>query len=74
MIQNDLKNEIYREYDIPGRLKPYRINSPITLYMREKGTTHRVLDSKGIVHCIPFPGNGTILRWKNKDDRDPVTF
>jgi hypothetical protein len=70
----DLRDEVYREYDIPGRPEPYRIFDPVTLYTRPGGTTHRVRDRAGTVHCIPFPGNGTVLRWKPRKGTDPVAF
>jgi hypothetical protein len=67
MKENSLLTETYREYDFQGRV--YRIDNPVTLFTREGGTTHRVLDSEGIVHCLPIPGShGCVLRWKNKDN------
>jgi hypothetical protein len=66
----DLTVEHWREYDFGDRV--YRIDDPVALYFREGGTTHRVVDSKGIVHCVPF-GPSIILRWKNKIE-DPVGF
>lgn len=69
----DITDELYREYDFSGRI--YRINNPQTLYIREGGTTHRVVDSEGVVHCIPTVGErGTVLRWKTKDITTPVLF
>ncbi len=57
-----LTSEPWREYDFGGRV--YRIDSPRTLYLREGGMTHRVMDKKGIVHCVPAPGYfGCVLRW-----------
>lgn len=65
--------ELWREYDYGGRV--YRIDQPDTLYYRTDGTTHRIVDSKGIVHCVPAPGVlGCALRWKNKDGAKPVEF
>jgi len=69
---NSLETELYREYDIPGRRDPYRIDNPQTLYLG--GSTHRVLDKDGVIHCIPFPGNGTVLRWKSRPEASPVAF
>ena len=70
----DLTVEEYREYVAPSG-SVYRIDNHVGLYYREGGTTHRVVDSAGIVHCVPFPGEGNdvILRWKNKVG-DPVGF
>lgn len=69
MEAKSLETELWREYDFGGRV--YRINSPATLYM---GTTcHRVVDSDGIVHCVPAPGNhGCVVRWQSKGE--PVAF
>jgi hypothetical protein len=61
--QYDISSEAWREYDFSGRV--YRIENPKTLYIREGGTTHRVVDADGITHCIPAPGvDGCVLRWK----------
>jgi len=72
--EGDLTDEVYRVYDIPGRDEPYRIFDPVTLFTCPGGTMHRVLDRDGKVHCIPFPGNGTVLRWKPHDPENPVQF
>jgi len=77
MITGDLRDEEYREYEFfnsHGRLIVYRITQPHTLFMREGGTTHRVLDSNGIVHCLLGMNSGTILRWKPKEGANPVAF
>lgn len=73
MKEFDLSKEIWREYDFGGRV--YRITHPITLYLRPDGTTHRVLDLEGIVHCVPSVGHmGCVLRWKNLDEKNPINF
>jgi hypothetical protein len=73
LIKNSIRTEAWREYDFGGRV--YRIKNPKTLYMRTGGSTHRVVDGKGIVHCVPSPGtNGCILRWQNKNTSVPVNF
>jgi hypothetical protein len=71
---SDLRDEAWREYDFTGRT--YLIQNPVALYMRPGGTTHRVLDSKGIVHCVPAPGYfGCVLRWMPRADAtSPVSF
>ncbi len=69
----DLRKEEYREYEFPDG-KVYRINNPVTLFTRTGGTTHRVLDGNGVVHCVPFPGDGVVLRWKPRDAAEPVQF
>ena len=68
-----LRVELWREYDFAGRT--YRIEYPLAFYYRDGGSTHRVVDTNGIVHCVPAPGvNGCVLRWKNKSDFNPVGF
>lgn len=79
MIEGDLTDEEYREYQFlnAGGLDiTYRIYSPKTLYTRVGGTTHRVLDSDGIVHCVPAVGTTAqvVLRWKPRAGTKPVAF
>lgn len=75
MKEGVLTDEEYREYLIPGREKSYRIMNPQKLFYRVGGTTHRVLDAEGVVHCVPAVGHaGTILRWKPKEGTNPVAF
>ena len=63
--------EAWREYDFCNRV--YRISAPLQLWVGE--TTHRVLDSTGVVHCLPRPGyDGCVLRWMPKDVSHPVQF
>jgi len=69
----DLTTEEYREYDWSGRI--YRIDSPQKLFIREGGSTHRIVDSSGIAHCVPSVGiMGCVLRWKSKGDNSVVSF
>lgn len=69
----DISNEAWREYDFGGRV--YRIDSPKTLATRVGGTTHRVIDSSNITHCVPAPGvNGCVLRWTGRDGSDGTVF
>lgn len=74
----DLTVEVWREYDFAdyeGRTRTYRIMNPVAFYYRLGGTTHRVVDQFGVVHCVPAPGcNGCVLRWKNRDTSDPVSY
>lgn len=73
MKDRDLTCEMWREYDFGGRV--YRINDPQRLITSESGTTHRVVDSGGIVHCLPAPGHqGCVLRWQSRDEAKPVAF
>lgn len=68
MGPKDISTEEWREYDFGGRV--YRIESPRQLYVGV--TTHRVVDSSGLTHCIPAPGiNGCVLRWRANP---PVSF
>jgi hypothetical protein len=73
MNERNIETEEYREYDFQNRV--YRINNPVKLYIRPKGTTHRILDKDGVIHCVPAPGHlGCVLRWKTKDQNVPVNF
>jgi hypothetical protein len=73
LVRASLKSESYREYDFDGRI--YRIENPVELVFRRGGSTHRIVDGDGVVHCLPGPGyRGCVLRWKNKDGYDPVEF
>lgn len=57
--------EEWREYDFNDRNEPYIIEKPTKVQFRHGGSTHRVTDSEGVVHCVPAPGhNGCVLRWK----------
>lgn len=71
--KKDITTEEYREYDLGDRT--YRINNPTWLYVGT--TTHRIVDSEHVIHCIPFPVAGdktVILRWKSRDPKVPVNF
>lgn len=70
----DLPDVEWREYDFGGRV--YRINRPVKLWISSSGSTHRLLDSEGVVHCVPFPSHhGCALRWKKIQDSDnPCRF
>lgn len=71
----DISKEVYRTYDWPARSFPYRIENPVKLYIRPGGSTHRVVDNNGVVHCVPSVGvMGCVLRWKNRDPDKPVNF
>lgn len=68
----DISTEAWREYDFSGRI--YRVVG-VTLYTRPGGTSHRVVDEAGVVHCLPAPGQqGCVLRWQTKDPSKPVDF
>jgi hypothetical protein len=67
----DISKELWREYDFGGRV--YRIDAPKQLWIGT--TTHRVLDSAGVVHCAPAPGiDGCVLRWQSREASEPVQF
>lgn len=73
LTKGNLRSEQWREYDFGGRV--YRITAPRTLYTRPNGTTHRVVDAKGLVHCVPAPGvNGCVLRWQNRVGSPAVSW
>lgn len=73
LTAKDIGMEEWREYDFGGRV--YRIHDPAKLYSRPGGTTHRVEDASGVVHCVPAPGvGGCVLRWKQKAGTGTVTF
>jgi hypothetical protein len=82
LIQHDISDEEWREYDFifndghsDAVVRVYHIDNPKTLFMRKNGSTHRVLDEGGVVHCIPAPGRyNCVLRWKTKVGADPVKF
>lgn len=72
----DISTEEWREYANNRTGLEYRITQPVALYRRDGGTTHRVVDAFGIVHCVPCGVNHpeTVIRWKNKDTSVPVNF
>lgn len=78
LVEGDLSDEDWREYEFDngsGEPTVYRIPNPQKLFFRKGGSTHRILDSKGVVHCVPAPGKeGCVLRWKTKDGLPPVKF
>ena len=70
---SNIECELWREYDFGGRT--YRISDPVGLYFREGGSTHRVVDSDGVAHCLPGPEyHGCAIRWVNRDSKRPVNF
>jgi len=73
-ISADISDELYREVRLrDGSL--YRIDNPKTLIIRKGGSTHRVVDALGLVHCYAAPENGhVVLRWKARDGLAPVAF
>lgn len=88
LIKRSIDGEIWREYEWDeirqnkigdlyrtGERITYRIINPVLLFIRPGGTTHRVVDSEGIAHCVPAVGLlGCVIRWKNPADSEPVNF
>lgn len=73
----DISDEVYRAYEFGTGLDRYRhvVRSPETLVFRKGGSTHRVIDSEGVVHCVPAPGhNACVLTWVPKDPDKPIQF
>lgn len=71
----DISCEEYREYYLVASDYTYRINNPVSLYVRKGGTTHRVIDADGVAHCVLSPETGrSVLRWKNKANQKEVMF
>lgn len=69
----DLTGESWREYEwiVKGTVRQiYRILDPVALYYRVGGATHRIVDTEGVAHCIPAPGQmGCILRWYSPEQK-----
>lgn len=74
-IKSDISIEQFREVVLQNNTV-YRINNPIMLVVRKGGSTHRVVDSDGVVHCYAAPELGkTVIRWKNRDNEGrPIIF
>lgn len=69
----DISDELWREVEIDGRT--YRIDNPVTLVTRRGGSTHRVIDREGVVHCYAAPEGGrSVIRWKSREGKPPVKF
>ncbi len=67
--------EEWREYEFGKERTVYRIESPVEVQFSPGGSTHRVVDKSGVVHCVPAPGqNGCVLRWKSIDPMKPVKY
>lgn len=67
LIEHDISSEEWREYEWAAAgdvLRRYRINQPKRLFVRPGGTTHRVVDARGVTHCVPAVGFlGCALTW-----------
>lgn len=79
MMEFNISTEEYREYDFwchdGGFYRVYKIDNPQKLFIRTEGSTHRILDSEGVVHCVPAPGHhGCVMRWSVRPGNPDVTF
>lgn len=74
LFLDDLEGEDFREYDFGDRT--YKVDKPVGVYIRAGGSTHRVVDANGVVHCVKFCGDGgaRVVRWKPKDIKNPVQW
>lgn len=66
MRQEDISVEAWREY-VFATGPVYRIDNPKTLYLKDGGTAHRVMDANGVAHYVP--AGWRVLRWYG-----PVVF
>lgn len=75
LIAYDITGELWREYEW-GHWQSrtvYRIDNPVAVVIGH--TTHRVIDSEGIVHCVPNVGRlGCVVRWAKKEGEPNVLF
>lgn len=73
----DISDEATRYYTFgtgPNRYQ-HTIIGPKTLVFRAGGSTHRVIDADGVVHCVPAPGHqACVLTWVPKDPENPIQF
>lgn len=73
-IKADIRKELVRKIFTSKGLE-YTINEPVTLIIRKGGSTHRVVDATGQVHCYPAPETGhSIISWIPRDKVEPVQF
>lgn len=77
MESKDLSKEAYRRYEwtdpVTGNECRHQIDEPVTLFVGK--TTHRILDTNGLVHFVPSVGYfGCVLLTYNKDESEPVNF
>ena len=79
LIEKKLDCEEWREYawvdEFGRRVHRFRVENPVALFLRPNGTTHRIQDAQGVIHCVPAPGQqGCVLSWKPRDPEKPVSF
>lgn len=62
--------ELWRNYTFSSEHGPieYQIDDPQIVIFRPEGSTHRVVDREGVVHCVPSPGyHGCVLTWQTRE-------
>lgn len=70
----DISHEAYREIHYTNG-HVHRIDDPVSLVIRQGGSTHRVVDAKGVVHCYVAPESGKCtLIWKSRNPARPMEF
>lgn len=70
----EINLELWREYDFltdSGKICTLRIESPLVLNVSKSGG-HRIIDSEGMAHYIPF--KWIALRWENQKDAPRMQF
>jgi len=77
MEAKDLKKELFRRYEwidpVTGNLMLHEIQEPQVVYLGN--TTHRILDTNGLVHFVPSIGYfGCVLVTQNKDQSKPCNW
>jgi len=70
---SDISLELWREYDFldNGKIVTIKIENPLVLNVSASGG-HRIIDSKGIAHYIPY--KWIALRWENEEDAPRMQF
>lgn len=79
LVAKDLSGELWREYEFgpagTDMRTVYRIPNPVLLLYWPDGTTHRIVDSEGVVHLLPRQGlDGCVIRWRNKPGLPAAQF
>ena len=77
MESKNLTKEAFRRYEwidpVTKDTMMHEIKEPVALYLGK--TTHRILDTNGLVHFVPSVGYfGCVLLTENKDKSEPCTF
>jgi hypothetical protein len=73
-VQADISDEEWRVVVYPDG-SHYVIPDPVTLIYRKGGSTHRVIDKNGVVHCYAAPETGkSVIQWKAREGKPAVRF